>query len=71
MLFGNAAESKQELPNYQMKVWIPVEKQIRNQPFVFERLVFYALWYNGFRLEFTEEFFYGKADNYLLLSYDT
>jgi len=26
MLFGNAAESKQEPPNYQMKVWIPVVK---------------------------------------------
>ena len=46
MLFGNVAESKQEPPNYQMKVWIPVVKQNENQPFIFERLVFYALWYN-------------------------
>ena len=46
MLFGNVAGSKQEPPNFQMKVWIPVVKQIRNQPFIFERLFFYALWYN-------------------------
>ena len=46
MLFGNDAGSKPGAPDYQMGVWIPVVKQIRNQPFVFERLVFCGLWYN-------------------------
>ena len=46
MLFGNAAGSKLGAPDYHINLWIPVVKQIRNRPFIFEWLVFCGLWYN-------------------------